>query len=114
MKSSELTSRGSCCSLTAQLVISANSTSLAPWHAKLGFLITTSTPVASLESLVSDGGLIAPSLDVVVEKVFPYGYVDLGKGGNRGIWNEEEERTRADDWEVRCEHVAKRAGARNC
>ncbi|KAK4051896.1 hypothetical protein OIV83_002601 [Microbotryomycetes sp. JL201] len=81
---------------TCQLSITGNSSTLAPWHAKLGFVDQTFT--ASLGSLTSDGGLIA-QLDVVVERLFPTGYVDMSRGGGSSeTWNEAEERTRAEEW----------------
>ncbi|ORY79270.1 hypothetical protein BCR35DRAFT_332060 [Leucosporidium creatinivorum] len=82
----------------SSLLISGNSTTLAPWSTRLGFLPPSSGPfVASLSSLTSDGG-VAALLDIVVEKVFPCGFVDLGKGGGHGTWNEEEERGRKEEW----------------
>lgn len=80
-----------------QLVISGNSTSLAPWRTKLGFVTTPFT--ASLGSLTSSGG-VAPLLDIIIERSFPYGYVDMAKGSSHGTWNEEEERLRKDEWSV--------------
>lgn len=42
-------------------------------------------------------------MDIIVERVFPSGYVDLAKNTKHGTWNEEEERIKADEWEVsRC------------
>ncbi|KAI5474508.1 breast cancer 2 susceptibility protein [Pseudohyphozyma bogoriensis] len=85
---SKLTIRG------ARLIISANSTILAPWYAKLGFV--QQPFVASLESLTSGGG-VAPLVRVVIERVFPRGYMDI-KRPKEGTWNAEEERERADRW----------------
>lgn len=51
---------------SAHLVLSGNSTHLAPWHAKLGF---QSAPfIATLRSLTSDGGVV-PLADLIVTQV---------------------------------------------
>ncbi|KWU44262.1 hypothetical protein RHOSPDRAFT_29372 [Rhodotorula sp. JG-1b] len=81
----------------SQLVISGNSTSLAPWHSKLGF--TPEPFVASLGSLSPDGGL-APLVDVFVKRAFPCGYIDLRRGRGTETWSEEEELTRAEEWKL--------------
>ena len=81
-----------------QLVLSGNSTALAPWYATLGFVKTTY--IASLESLTSAGG-VAPLLDLFVEKIHGYGYIDVNQKGRLDVWDEEEERIRADEWIVR-------------
>ncbi|KAM0788329.1 hypothetical protein ACM66B_001471 [Microbotryomycetes sp. NB124-2] len=79
-----------------QLLITGNSTTLAPWHAKLGFV--GQTFVASIGSLTSDGGLVA-QLDVVIERLFPTGYVNMSKnGGSSETWNEAEEHAKAEAW----------------
>ncbi|GAA6054204.1 hypothetical protein JCM3770_001390 [Rhodotorula araucariae] len=80
---------------SSTLVISGNSTSLAPWHATLGF--RPEPFVASLSSLSSGGGLV-PLIDVVIDRVFPCGYIDLRKGRGTETWGEEEERTRVEEW----------------
>jgi len=51
---------------STKLVISGNSSQLAPWHAKLGFQMGVS--IATLNSLTPDGGVIAV-MDLVVLKV---------------------------------------------
>ncbi|GAA5952250.1 hypothetical protein JCM10213_005182 [Rhodosporidiobolus nylandii] len=96
------------------LIISGNSTSLAPWHATLGF--RPDPFVASLNKLTSAGGLV-PLIDVVVERAFPCGYIDLRKGRGTETWGEEEERVRADEWkrgrkkiEARLADEAEKAG----
>lgn len=81
-----------------QLVISGNSTCLAPWHAKLG--AARGPFVAGLSSLSSSGGLV-PLVDVLVERVYPCGYIDLKRGRGTDTWGEEEEVTRAEEWRVR-------------
>jgi breast cancer 2 susceptibility protein len=51
---------------SVQLILSGNSTHLAPWHAKLGF--QNAPFVATLRSLTSDGGMV-PLVDVIITKV---------------------------------------------
>ncbi|GAA6009516.1 hypothetical protein JCM11491_003587 [Sporobolomyces phaffii] len=79
----------------SKLVISGNSTSLAAWHAPLGF--SRNQFFASLDSLSCSGGVVAP-LDIVIEKIFELGYVDATRS-NSGTWGEVEERERAEEWE---------------
>ncbi|GJN87357.1 hypothetical protein Rhopal_000306-T1 [Rhodotorula paludigena] len=79
----------------AKLIISGNSTSLAPWHAKLGF--QRAPFVAGLNSLSSSGGLV-PLLDIVIDRVFPCGYIDMRRGRGTETWGEEEEHARAEEW----------------
>lgn len=77
-------------------MITGNSTSLAPWHAKLGF--RPEPFVASLSSISPAGGLV-PLLDVCIDRVFPRGYTELRKGRSGENWGEEEEAARAKEWE---------------
>ncbi|GAA5950155.1 hypothetical protein JCM21900_004612 [Sporobolomyces salmonicolor] len=79
----------------SSLVISGNSTSLAPWHAKLGFC--RERFVAGFESLTSGGGLV-PLVDIVIDKIYPCGYMDLRRGRSSETWGEEEELTREEEW----------------
>ncbi|GAA5870416.1 hypothetical protein JCM3774_002723 [Rhodotorula dairenensis] len=86
----------------SQLVISGNSTTLADWHAKLGF---SPVPfVAGLASLSPDGGLV-PLVDVLIERAFPCGYIDLRRGRGTETWSEEEELTRAEEWKLGRERI---------
>ncbi|KAJ8295952.1 Breast cancer type 2 susceptibility [Rhodotorula toruloides] len=78
------------------LMITGNSTSLAPWHAKLGF--RPEPFIASLASISPAGGLV-PLLDIYVDRVFPRGYTELRKGRSGENWGEEEEAARAKEWE---------------
>ncbi|BGP01374.1 Rad51-associated protein Brh2 [Rhodotorula toruloides ATCC 204091] len=78
------------------LMITGNSTSLAPWHAKLGF--RPEPFVASLASISPAGGLV-PLLDIYVDRAFPRGYTELRKGRSGENWGEEEEAARAKEWE---------------
>ena len=48
------------------LDLSGNSTHLAPWHAKLGFV--KDPFIATLDSLTPDGGRV-PAMDLIVTKV---------------------------------------------
>ncbi|SCZ93209.1 BZ3500_MvSof-1268-A1-R1_Chr6-2g08531 [Microbotryum saponariae] len=80
---------------TTSLAITGNSTSLARWDARLGF--TGHAFTATLRSLSSAGGVV-PLLDVIVERVFPRGYIDAGKGSGGEPWNEAEERRRQEEW----------------
>lgn len=82
--------------LCEQLMITGNSTSLAPWHAKLGF--RPEPFIASLASISPAGGLV-PLLDIYVDRVFPRGYTELRKGRSGENWGEEEEAARAKEWE---------------
>ncbi|KAK4058357.1 hypothetical protein OIO90_000515 [Microbotryomycetes sp. JL221] len=78
------------------LSICGNSTTLAPWHARLGF--TDQSFVASLGSLTSSGGVVA-QLEVIVDRLFPYGFVNTSKESKEsGAWNEAEEKVKADEW----------------
>ncbi|KDE03216.1 hypothetical protein MVLG_06273 [Microbotryum lychnidis-dioicae p1A1 Lamole] len=80
---------------TTSLAITGNSTSLAQWDARLGF--TGHAFTATLRSLSPAGGVV-PLLDVIVERVFPRGYIDAGKGSGGEPWNEVEERRRQEEW----------------
>lgn len=55
--------------------------------------------MATLNSLTPDGGVV-PLLDIIIERAFPCGYVDMSKGRQHETWNAEEERTKADEWTV--------------
>ncbi|GAA5884455.1 hypothetical protein JCM6882_005258 [Rhodosporidiobolus microsporus] len=79
----------------SSLTLSGNSTCLAPWHATLGF--HRDPFVSSLSRLSSKGGLV-PLVDVVVERAYPCGYIDLRKGRGTETWGEEEELVRAEEW----------------
>ncbi|KAG9091090.1 hypothetical protein FS749_016802 [Ceratobasidium sp. UAMH 11750] len=63
---------------TSALKVGGNSTSLAPWDARLGF--QPRPFIASLRSLTADGGSIA-LLDVQVLKLFPVGFVETDQTG---------------------------------
>ncbi|GAA5833550.1 hypothetical protein JCM5353_007958, partial [Sporobolomyces roseus] len=79
----------------SKLIISGNSTSLAPWYSTLGFSQTQI--FASLDKLTCAGGSVAP-LDIVVDKIFELGFVDAGRV-SAGTWGEEEELEKAEEWE---------------
>ncbi|KAG9095123.1 hypothetical protein FRC07_011146, partial [Ceratobasidium sp. 392] len=63
---------------SSALKIGGNSTSLAPWDARLGF--QPRPYIASLRSLTADGGPVA-LLDVQVLKLFPVGFVETDQTG---------------------------------
>ncbi|KAG6837644.1 hypothetical protein H0H93_004920 [Arthromyces matolae] len=60
-----------------KLVISGNSSHLAPWHAKLGF--SPRPFIATFRSLTSDGGMVA-AMDIVVVKIHPIAYLEFIQG----------------------------------
>jgi breast cancer 2 susceptibility protein len=94
---------------SSTLVISGNSTSRAPWHAKLGFVYqlnpsshqVSSPPfICSFRSLLPDGGVV-PFVDVKITRVYNKGYKgEYVEGAPQDLWNEEEERERQRNWEV--------------
>ncbi|KAF8921973.1 hypothetical protein CPB85DRAFT_1209445 [Mucidula mucida] len=83
-----------------KLVLSGNSSHLAPWHAKLGF--QTDLPIATMSSLTRDGGMIA-AMDLVI--AFPIAYFEFVYEGdkkvNNGPLNEQEESRLCDQWQVK-------------
>ncbi|KAK4700401.1 breast cancer 2 susceptibility protein, partial [Phenoliferia sp. Uapishka_3] len=81
----------------AKLTIFGNSTSLAPWDAKLGWV--RHPFVSTLGRLTSAGGN-APLLDIIIERAFPCGYLDMSRNSQHETWNAEEEKIRADEWAV--------------
>ena len=87
---------------SSTLVISGNSTSRAYWHAKLGFQRLTDGPyICSFRSLLPDGGLV-PFVNVVVTKIYAIGFKgEYVEGQAQDLWNEQEERERQKNWEVR-------------
>ncbi|KAK0208723.1 hypothetical protein DFS33DRAFT_1380217 [Desarmillaria ectypa] len=87
-----------------KLILTGNSTHLAPWHAKLGF--QRELPVATMHSLTRDGGIITV-MDLLVVKVYPIAYfqfINTDKGRiNNGPLNEKEEMMLRDEWQRRRE-----------
>jgi breast cancer 2 susceptibility protein len=79
----------------ALLEIYGNSTSLATWRAKLGFLNVL--PRTTLRALTRHGGIIS-LLDLVVTKVFPLGFTDSMGGNLRNPWSESEEVKKEEEW----------------
>ncbi|KAG6889981.1 hypothetical protein C0995_012941 [Termitomyces sp. Mi166 len=91
---------------SVKLVISGNSSHMAPWHAKLGF--TPGPCISTLRSLTPDGGMVA-TMDVVVVKTHPIAYIEFisGEGGvqtHQGPMNESEEAAAHEKWRKRWEH----------
>ncbi|KAH9932032.1 uncharacterized protein BXZ73DRAFT_89984 [Epithele typhae] len=60
----------------ASLELYGNSTHLAPWHAKMGFV--KEPFVATLDSLTADGGNISV-MDLIVDKVYPVAFLEFVK-----------------------------------
>lgn len=80
------------------LSITGNSTSLARWDSRLGFV---NTPfAATLRSLSADGGVIT-RMDVVLTRVYDHAWVDVDSRGGAGAvprGDEEEEKLQR-EWE---------------
>ena len=82
---------------SSRLIVSANSSSLARWDAKLG--VQPHPFVAGLSSLSVDGGIIV-LMDIIVDKIFPLAYTPADKSDREPPWDEGEERIRAEKWKV--------------
>ncbi|EED85186.1 predicted protein [Postia placenta Mad-698-R] len=113
------------------LQISGNSSNPVPWHTKLGFI--KQPPIATLDSLTPDGGLVT-LMDLTVIKAHPIAFVEMierdGKKITVGPLNEQEEVQAEEQWarqrEVavfkirsefenrmrRCKHIADRFNER--
>ncbi|KAG6877385.1 hypothetical protein C0992_010157 [Termitomyces sp. T32_za158] len=94
------------CYSSTKLVISGNSSHMAPWHAKLGF--SPGPCISTLRSLTPDGGVVA-AMDVVVVKAHPIAYIEFisDEGGvqtHHGPMNESEEAATQEKWKKRWEH----------
>ncbi|KZT08707.1 uncharacterized protein LAESUDRAFT_757423 [Laetiporus sulphureus 93-53] len=91
------------------LHICGNSSHLAPWHAKLGFM--RSPPTTTLDSLSPDGGLIT-LVDVTVVKAYPIGYIEYierdGETFKEGPHSERDEAKANEEWKKRSEREADR------
>ncbi|KAJ8523365.1 hypothetical protein ONZ45_g224 [Pleurotus djamor] len=88
---------------SVKLVISGNSSHLAPWHAKLGF--QQGPFVSTLHSLTHDGGHVAV-MDVVITKPYSIGYLEFPEDDKRDTVapqtrSEAEEATEAQKWRKR-------------
>lgn len=88
---------------SSSLIISGNSTHLAPWHAKLGFQQLPSA--ATLNSLVPDGGVV-PMMFVTIVNAFPLAFIESCDGGERESRSEAEEQAARDAWERKRESEA--------
>ncbi|KAM5535834.1 hypothetical protein V8D89_010452 [Ganoderma adspersum] len=85
------------------LDLSGNSTHLAPWHAKLGFV--KDPFIATLDSLTPDGGRV-PAMDLIITKAYPIAYLEFVKNEDGtttklGPRNEKEELKAQDHWLTR-------------
>lgn len=76
-----------------KLILSGNSSQLAPWHAKLGF--QRGPYVFTMHSLTSGGGNVA-MMDLVVLQVHPVGYLEIRIDAD-GKKHQEGPRTGADE-----------------
>ncbi|KAJ3855253.1 BRCA2, oligonucleotide/oligosaccharide-binding, domain 1-domain-containing protein [Lentinula lateritia] len=85
---------------STKLVFSANSSQLAPWHAKLGF--QRGPYIFTMHSLTPEGGNIA-LMDIVVLQVHPVAYLEFridsdGKKHQEGPRNEADEAACKESW----------------
>ncbi|EMD32562.1 hypothetical protein CERSUDRAFT_99292 [Gelatoporia subvermispora B] len=91
------------------LQLHGNSTKLAPWHAKLGFV--RQPAVSTLDSLTPDGGLIS-LVDLVVVKLYDIGFVEYTERDGRmapGFPHDQKTETKlSDQWGARREAEASR------
>ncbi|KAF9516595.1 hypothetical protein BS47DRAFT_1340741 [Hydnum rufescens UP504] len=84
---------------SSSLTLCGNSTTLARWDARLGVSQPQAPITASLRSLNPDGGVVM-LLDIVVEKLFPVGYLETAAEGKRLIpTNAAEEQDARTKWE---------------
>ncbi|RPD82278.1 hypothetical protein L226DRAFT_607431 [Lentinus tigrinus ALCF2SS1-7] len=89
------------------LELCGNSTHLAPWHAKLGFV--KDPFIATLDSLTADGGTV-PAMDLIVQKAYPIAYLEFvrnedGSVSKLGPRNEKEELKAQDQWLIQRENA---------
>lgn len=85
-----------------KLILSGNSSQLAPWYAKLGF--QRGPYVFTMHSLTSEGGIVA-MMDLVVLQVHPVGYLEIridadGKKRQEGPRTEADEGVCKTQWRV--------------
>ncbi|TDL20958.1 hypothetical protein BD410DRAFT_772047 [Rickenella mellea] len=92
---------------STRLVLTGNSTKLAPWHAKLGF--QNGPYIATLASLTPDGGSIAV-MKLRVLKVYPIAFLEFKEAGN-GRKIKEGPRTEADEASVNAKWEDRREAA---
>ncbi|KIJ53490.1 hypothetical protein M422DRAFT_154724 [Sphaerobolus stellatus SS14] len=92
----------------SHLVLSGNSTHMAPWHAKLGF--QRSPSIVTLGSLSPDGGGV-PIVDFIVTQIYPVGYIEFvmtesGDMQREGPRTEKDEAIEEDLWQRRRDKLA--------
>ncbi|RDB29022.1 Breast cancer type 2 susceptibility [Hypsizygus marmoreus] len=90
---------------STKLILSGNSSHLAPWHAKLGF--RNGPCISTLHSLTCDGGVVA-AMDVVVVKTHPVAFFEFiedenGQRHREGPRSESEEAGVNEKWKRRWE-----------
>ncbi|KAF8899070.1 hypothetical protein BD779DRAFT_1431059 [Infundibulicybe gibba] len=90
---------------SSKLIISGNSSHLAPWHAKLGF--RAGACISTLHSLTADGGVVA-AMDLVVIKAYPVAFLEFledenGKKTREGPRSEADESVANERWRKRRE-----------
>ncbi|KAI0778800.1 hypothetical protein BD413DRAFT_511860 [Trametes elegans] len=82
------------------LELQGNSTNLAPWHAKLGFV--KQPFIATLDKLTPDGGVV-PAMDLIITKTYPIAFLEFIKNEDGtldrvGPRDEKEEMKAQDQW----------------
>ncbi|OSD03321.1 hypothetical protein PYCCODRAFT_1444654 [Trametes coccinea BRFM310] len=82
------------------LELTGNSTNLAPWHAKLGFV--KQPFIAIMDKLTPDGGVV-PAMDIIITKAYPIAYVEFVRNDDGtvtriGPRDEKEELEAQDEW----------------
>ncbi|KIK90938.1 hypothetical protein PAXRUDRAFT_831248 [Paxillus rubicundulus Ve08.2h10] len=92
------------------LLLTGNSSHMAPWHGKLGF--QRGPFIATLNSLTADGGTVAVMMFEVI-KAFPVAYIELtkeanGPRGRQGPHDAKEESKLSTQWKAKREsHASK-------
>jgi breast cancer 2 susceptibility protein len=82
---------------SSSLIISGNSTHLAPWYSKLGFKRQPS--VATLNSLTANGGVVSLMI-LTIKNAFPVTYIEIVPGKDRIERDESEEQVERRAWQV--------------
>ncbi|KAF8846093.1 hypothetical protein BDN67DRAFT_891569, partial [Paxillus ammoniavirescens] len=90
------------------LLLTGNSSHMAPWHGKLGF--QRGPFVATLNSLTADGGVVAVMMFEVI-KALPVAYIEFfeeanGRKGRQGPYDAKEESKLSTQWKAKRESHA--------